>query len=67
MTLRSRAGLLLLGLALASHAQEAAPVFKRTKTKAKLEAAALKEASAMATSAVNDGLLWLLNDSGSPP
>jgi hypothetical protein len=67
MTLRSRAGLLLLGLALASHAQEAAPKFERTKTEAKLEAAALKEASGMATSAVNDGLLWLLNDSGSPP
>jgi len=67
MTLRCRAGLLLLGLAAASPAQEAAPAFTRTKTEAKLEAAALKEASGMAVSSVKDGLMWLLNDSGSKP
>lgn len=67
MTSRGRLGLLLLGLATASQAQEAAPAFARTKTEAKLESGALKEASGMATSSVNPGLLWLLNDSGSPP
>lgn len=67
MSSSGRIGLLLLGLATASQAQEAGPAFQRAKTEAKLEPAALKEASGMAPSAVNDGLLWLLNDSGSPP